>query len=173
LILRRWVILSKFLLLLLFVFSLWILYTTSFEISELFLGLVVSIGISAAAYRLFPAKSIPSDFPLRILKFFVYLPVLIFKMITANIDVARRVLSPSLPIKPGLVELSLELNGNLSRLVLSNSITLTPGTLTLEVNTESNTVLVHVIDVGESPDKAKLALKIVKPFEKRIRGVFE
>ena len=52
--------------------------------------------------------------------------------LAANLDLARRVLTPSLPIRPAMVLVSTSLRSDLGRLVLANSITLTPGTLTDE-----------------------------------------
>jgi multicomponent Na+:H+ antiporter subunit E len=56
------------------------------------------------------------------------------ELIKANFQVARIVLSPSLPISPTLVELDSTSRGALGHALLANSITLTPGTVTIDEN---------------------------------------
>ena len=51
----------------------------------------------------------------------------------SNVQVARIVLSPSLPISPALVHYRASQGTDLGRVLFANSITLTPGTITTEV----------------------------------------
>jgi multicomponent Na+:H+ antiporter subunit E len=79
---------------------------------------------------------------------FLYFFVFVIELIRANIDVAGRVLQPSLPIKPGIVRI---------RLLLANSITLTPGTMTVE--TRGNEFFIHWMAVREDdPEGATRAI---------------
>jgi multicomponent Na+:H+ antiporter subunit E len=91
-------------------------------------------------------------------------------MVKANLDVARRVLSPSLPINPAIVKIHLNLKGDISKLTLANSITLTPGTLSLEI--DDDCIYVHWIDI-KTDDPKKIKKAIVGSLEKRIGGIFE
>lgn len=87
-----------------------------------------------------------------------YLPVFLKNLVLANLDVARRVLSPRLPINPGIVRVQTELKAPYQRLMLANSITLTPGTITLDMDGED--MYIHWIDVQEAaPEKAGQAIK--------------
>lgn len=98
----------------------------------------------------------------------VYLLIFLWHLVRANLDVARRVLSPSLPINPGIVRVRTGLTSSLGRLVLANSITLTPGTLTLDADGDS--LYVHWIDVrGDDIDAATAA--IVSGFERTLKEV--
>ena len=56
---------------------------------------------------------------------FMYLVVFIVELIKANIDVTKRVLSPSLPINPGIVKVKTKLKSKMARLILADSITAT------------------------------------------------
>ena len=87
----------------------------------------------------------------------------------SNIDVARRVLSPSLPIKPGIVEVKTKLTSKFGRMLLANSITLTPGTLTVEVKDDS--FFIHWIDV-EDEEIENASKKIVEKFEKYLEVIY-
>jgi multicomponent Na+:H+ antiporter subunit E len=95
------------------------------------------------------------------MRFFVALTV-------ANFDVARRVLAPSLPIRPAVVEVHTELRSALGRMLLANSITLTPGTLTIDVH--GDRLLVHWIDCAPGTDLAAATAAIAAGFERHIKG---
>jgi len=164
--------LSKFLWIVVILYALWILYTSSVALSELFTGLVVAIVLAVIVYRIVPFESFPNHFARRFFRFWVYLPVLLYRMLLANVDVAKRVLNPKLPLNPGFVKVRTALQGKVSRLVLSNSITLTPGTLTLDVDEKEGTLLVHAIDV-EDGQREKLEKKIAGSFEPLVKEVFE
>jgi multicomponent Na+:H+ antiporter subunit E len=63
-----------------------------------------------------------------------YWPWLTVEIIKSSFDVARRVLSPSLPISPTVFEIEASQKTTVGRVVYANSITLTPGTVTLDVD---------------------------------------
>ena len=75
---------------------------------------------------------------------------LIKDMIIANIQVAMIVLSPKMPISPGIVTFKTNLKSPLARTLLANSITLTPGTLTIEV--EEDIFVVHYLTEANADD---------------------
>ncbi len=84
-----------------------------------------------------------------LLVFPLYLAVFLFEMVKANLDVALRVISPSLSIRPGIMRYTIpELKSRALQLLFANSITLTPGTMTVEI--EDKDFLVHRIDVKET-----------------------
>jgi multicomponent Na+:H+ antiporter subunit E len=65
-----------------------------------------------------------------------YLPYwrwLIVEILKSSIDVAKRVLSPSMPISPTVFKVRASQATVVGRVVFANSITLTPGTVTLDV----------------------------------------
>ncbi|EXJ15251.1 Na+/H+ antiporter subunit E [Imhoffiella purpurea] len=137
-------------------FIIWVGLTNSADPQELVAGLLVSavivwLTIPAAASD---ALSRPWN-PLALL---AYMPVFLKNLVLANIDVARRVLSPSLPINPGIVRIKTRLERPYQRLILANSITLTPGTVTLDM--DGDEMYVHWIDVRESdPERAGAVIK--------------
>lgn len=63
----------------------------------------------------------------------IYIVNLVVAIIIANIDIAIRVLSPSMPISPGVIKFNSAVEKDMTRVLFANSITLTPGTLTLDV----------------------------------------
>ncbi len=95
-------------------------------------------------------------------------------LVRANIDMARRVLTPALPIDPVVVEIESALVSPLGRLLLANSITLTPGTLT--VDSAPGRLQIHWIDgtslngCGDTQERLQQATAaIATPFETEIR----
>lgn len=73
----------------------------------------------------------------------VYLPWLMWQIVLANIDVARRVLSPSLPVSPTMIRVKASQKSDLGQVIYANSITLTPGTISMDV--EGGEILVHAL----------------------------
>jgi multicomponent Na+:H+ antiporter subunit E len=72
---------------------------------------------------------------------FVYLAWLTGQAIRSNIDVARRILDPAMPISPTVITLETGQHSDLSRVIFANSITLTPGTVSMDL--EGGTLTVH------------------------------
>lgn len=68
---------------------------------------------------------------------------LLVDIVKSNFVVARIILSPSLPIKPTMVELEPNLNGAVARATMANCITLTPSTVTLD--SHRGVFLVHCL----------------------------
>lgn len=84
------------------------------------------------------------------IEFFSYLGWLIWQVILTNIDVARRIWDPSLPIKPACRKIKVSINDPLIKTIYANSITLTPGTVTTEVGDDY--FMVHALN-AESLDE--------------------
>jgi multicomponent Na+:H+ antiporter subunit E len=125
-----------------------------FQLQELLLGVLVS-GVLTVILANLVDYTIDVRFPIRLLIFiFAYLPVFIWQLLLSNIDVARRVLSPKIPLNPGIVKIHTDLQGDFAKLTLANSITLTPGTLSIDV--DGDHIYVHTVDVkGKTPEENK------------------
>jgi len=150
-------------------FSIWILLNNSLDPVLLIIGAGVSILIAL----LFCTKcSVFSQIKLSPKSLFfsiAYIFVFIIELIKSNLDVAYRVISPKLPINPGIVKVKTVLNTEIGRMILANSITLTPGTLSVDIRDEF--IYVHWIDVeGKDIDTATDA--IVKKFEKYLKEIY-
>jgi multicomponent Na+:H+ antiporter subunit E len=131
-------------------FVLWLGLTNTLQIQEVLAGLLVTLVIVWLTIPAQPASQ--SDKPWSPIALLLYLPVFLKELVLANIDVARRVLDPKLPINPGIVRIRTGLKAPYQRLMLANSITLTPGTVTLEMDGED--MYVHWIDVKTADPEA-------------------
>jgi len=114
--------------------------------------LLLSLGVSSCAVTVWIARRMdvidregqPIHLGWRTL---VYLPWLIVEIIKANLDVARRILDPRMPISPTVVTLDASQKSELGQVIYANSITLTPGTVSLRLH--DNQIDVHAI--AEAP----------------------
>jgi multicomponent Na+:H+ antiporter subunit E len=59
-----------------------------------------------------------------------YWPWLLWQIVLANLDVAKRILDPKLPISPTMITLKPTQRSEMGQVIYANSITLTPGTVT-------------------------------------------
>jgi multicomponent Na+:H+ antiporter subunit E len=113
---------------------------------ELVIGLGVGLPLAYVGRRFYrPVTGL--DASLRPLPYAaMYLATFVWELLTANVDVAYRVLAPSMPINPAVVEVPLRIESDLAITTIANSITLTPGTLTMDYDPEQNALYVHSID---------------------------
>jgi len=147
---------------------LWLLLTGSLATDELGAGLLVASVVSVVSGPHLAVFNGLKLQPLSFLSLLNYLGYFFFALARANLDMARRILSPSLPINPGIVEVETDLESPLGRMLLANSITLTPGTLTVDLI--ENKLLIHWIDVPEGVDIKTTTRRIAAGFEQRISG---
>ena len=154
-----------------FAFVFWLLLVGSLDRQELVAGLLVATAVAALTLGRSPVLAGIRLRPLAPLSFLGYLGVLLVALVRANLDMARRVVSPSLPIRPAMVRISTSLRSDLGRLVLANSITLTPGTLTVDI--EDDALLVHWIDCPPDSDMAAATQAIAGDFERHLRGFLQ
>ena len=68
----------------------------------------------------------------------------------SNIDVARRILDPRLPIDPRIIRVRPSQRSDLGRMIYANSITLTPGTVSLDLDDDEIEVHALTKEAAES-----------------------
>lgn len=159
---------KSFILSLISLFCLWLIIAGT-AVQEVISGAVIAFVISLLFRQRLLILSELKLSPASILRIPVYIVVFLYELAKSALDVARRVLSPSLPINPGIVKVRTKLKTRLGRIVLANSITLTPGTMTVE--TKGEYLYIHWIDiVSDDIDKATEA--IVHTFEKHLEVIF-
>lgn len=129
--------------LLLVLFGVWLLWSGHFD-SPMLISfgfgsslLIVWLGLRM---QVVDEESAPIAYGLRPLR---YLPWLVKEIVVTNLDVARRVLSPQMPISPRLIQVRASQKTDLGRVIYANSITLTPGTLTVDM--AGNSITVHAL----------------------------
>ena len=78
------------------------------------------------------------------------------EIFTANIDVTKRILAPSLPISPTVFRLKASQRDELGQVIYANSITLTPGTVTMDIH--DGEFVVHALSKDAADDLAQGAM---------------
>lgn len=133
----------------LLLFGVWLLLSGFFEPLLLGLGVVSCLVVVLIAHRMdvIDREGHPIHLGWRIVLYWFWLALEIVK---SNIDVARRILDPKLPIHPVLIRLQASQKSELGLVIYANSITLTPGTVSVQV--EAGEILVHAI--AEEPAEA-------------------
>ena len=130
-------------------FGTWLLFSGIYEPLLLVLGAASCILIVGIAHRMdvVDHEGHPIHLGWRAIGYWVWL---IKEIIKSNIDVAKRILDPKLPIDPVLITVKASQPSELGQVVYANSITLTPGTVSIRVN--DNTILVHALSTGLAGD---------------------
>ncbi|MBP1968741.1 multicomponent Na+:H+ antiporter subunit E [Virgibacillus natechei] len=92
----------------------------------------------------------------------------IYKLLAANLDMIKIVLSLKLDIKPGIVAVPTKLETEWELTLLASLISLTPGTLSMDFSDDNKIIYIHAIDV---PDKEAMINEIQNSFEHAIMEV--
>lgn len=148
----------------------WFMLTFEFNLPNLLVGAVASVITSAVFTRFFIHNISKLLQPQRYFWFLVYLFVFIWECLKANIDVAYRVLHPSMPIRPGIVKVRTTLKSDLAKMLLANSITMTPGTISVDIIDDC--LYIHWIYIKSEDPEVYTGL-ITGAFEKYIKRIIE
>ena len=134
-------------------------------------GVVFALVASIIFVEVFTASPLKLFNPLRYFWAALYVPLLFYYMLAANLDVVYRVIHPLMPIRPGIVKVKTRLKSDSARAALANSITLTPGTLSVDI-TEDGYLYVHWINV-KTTDVGDATRRIVTRFEGVLERIFD
>jgi multicomponent Na+:H+ antiporter subunit E len=148
--LRRW-ILATLILAVLWLFVRGVSLDPRIIVGELLIGLVLGATISFMFRRLYEGKADISHGTRAAPYAIFYIMAFIKELLIANVDVAYRVLAPSMPIEPAVLYIPLRVERPVAISTIANSITLTPGTLTMDYNPDDNALFVHTIN-GTDPE---------------------
>lgn len=161
--------LSRFLMNWILLTLVWIGFTGTLDVQELLVGIIISGILSLMAIRIFTCCTLALLAPKKLFYLGKFIVVFLIALIKSNFDMARRVLSPALPINPGVVQFKSQLKSNFAKMVLANAITLTPGTLSIDII--DDTFYIHWIDVVS--DQPEVAFKeIAEDFENLLLKIF-
>lgn len=140
----------------------WILLNGSVAGDVLWVGLLAALSITLM-FR--GGLAVASDFrltPRALLTVPGFVAYFLKELVKSNLRLAAIVLSPELPLRPGIVKVRTRLKSPMGRLLLANAITLTPGTLTVELDGEW--LHVHWVTM-EDEDVGAATVAIVSGFE--------
>ena len=152
-----------------FLFIVWLAFTATLANQEVITGVITSFLVALMTSRFLNCCTLSFLNPVKLFYIIVYILVFLKELIKANFDVARRVITPSLPINPGIIKFKTNLKSDYAKMVLANSITLTPGTLSIDI--VDDTFYVHWIDV-KSTNPEETYKDVAETFEKILLKIF-
>ncbi|WP_284450758.1 Na+/H+ antiporter subunit E [Methylophaga thalassica] len=143
----------------------WLLLNNTLSAGQMILGGLLAIFIpwfSAGFWE----ERISVRRPWLMVKFFASV---LWQIIIANIHVARLILMSSDRLRPGFVEVPLDLTSPLAISILANTISLTPGTVTCDLSQDQKSLLIHALHI----DDAQSTIDEIKQlFEKPLKEIF-
>ncbi|WP_440055442.1 Na+/H+ antiporter subunit E [Pseudoalteromonas sp. T1lg65] len=161
----------------LLLFTVWLLLNNSVSAGHLILAALLAIIIPLITYR-FRTKQPLIIKPWRA---FTHLLLVLYDIITANIEVAIKILGPTRKLRPGFVKVPLDIDQAMPITILASTVSLTPGTVSAEVYPWPETVkqgepkgrkylLIHVLDLQ---DEQALIDTVKSRYEQPLKEIFE
>ncbi len=126
-------------------YALWLVLSGHYQPLFLTIGVLCAVGVCLLALRMevVDHESYPLHPPLwRLVAYWWWL---FGEIVKSNIDVARRILHPDLPISPTVIRVRASQGTELGRVIYANSITLTPGTVSIDVRDDDDHIEVHAL----------------------------
>jgi multicomponent Na+:H+ antiporter subunit E len=122
---------------------LWLLLSGHYTVMVTAFGVISALGVTVLANRLGVLE--PDGWSFAFLaRLAGYFPWLIKEVASANVELARRIWNPTLPIRPQVIRTRTSQRTPVALATFANSITLTPGTLSLDAD-EPGVIRVHAI----------------------------
>ena len=118
----------------------WLLWSGHYSPLMICFGVISCLLVVILSHRMRIVDAEGAPVHLGIRPFIFYAPWLLKEIVVANVDVARRILHPRLPIRPTVVSVTAGQKGDLGRVIYANSITLTPGTVSVAMKGDRITV---------------------------------
>ena len=161
----------------LLLFVVWLLLNNSLSVGHILLGAILAVVIPLATWP-FRTKQ-----PL-ILKpglAFRHLMLVLYDIVTANLQVAILILGPTKKLTPGFVKVPLDLTHTMPITILASTVSLTPGTVSAEVypwteclkegkEPEERFLLIHVLNLD---DEQALINTIKQRYEAPLKEIFQ
>ena len=140
--------------------------SSNFELSNIIVGLMIVTGI----VKLIRPRRLPMDWrrlPSSVFALMRYLVTLVYNVIVSGIRVARIVMDPALPIKPGIVSIPSEYESEMGTALSAHAITLAPGEMVVEMD-EKGVMYTSCLDTTNSEKYIEHAQKIRKDLLQKI-----
>jgi multicomponent Na+:H+ antiporter subunit E len=132
--------------------------TSDLSFSNLVLGVLIA---SSVSYLLHPQEREfnPKRLPAAVLAMIQYIAILAVDVGKNGLQVARIVLTPSLPIEPGIIAIPSLCETEAGTALSAHAITVSPGELVVEIS-EDGTMYTHCLDATNSDAKATEAQRL-------------
>lgn len=129
--------------------------TANLQPANLVVGLLLGVGVAALLRPRLPAldaRRLPGAF----WALGLYLVIVAVDIVKSGLNVARLVLDPKLPIRPGLVAIPSQMDSELGTALSAHAITITPGEMVIEIG-PGGVMYTHCLDIDASGPTAVAA----------------
>ncbi len=161
----------------LLLFIVWLLLNNSYSVGHLILGAILAIAIP---WLILPFRE-PQPLILRPWLAIRHMLLVLYDILTANIQVAFLILGPVKRLRPAFVKVPLDLTHEMPITILASTVSLTPGTVSAEVYPipetlapgelpEQRYLLIHVLDLK---DEQELINTIKTRYEAPLKEIFQ
>lgn len=113
--------------------------------SNNFHPLNILLGLIAVTLLMFSIPSLTKVPAIRFFHLIKLLSIIAYELLYSSLQVAWEIMTPTQHSRPATVWIPITLSHPTQVSLLCNIISLTPGTLVLDVNSDTNTVLVHLM----------------------------
>jgi len=145
---------------------LWVVLWRDVTVANAASGLAAAIVVTSVFPRVGAAASGRPLRPYRLMTFFLYFH---WKMLEANVVLAREILTPRDYTKSGILAVPMGRASDLLVTLVANSITLTPGTVTLEARGDPAVLYVHVLHLHD-PERVRHDIAELQEYARRALG---
>jgi multicomponent Na+:H+ antiporter subunit E len=140
-------------------YALYLALTTNLALNNLIFG----AGVAVIVYMLIRPGTRQdltlSQLPLAILGAAQYTIYVIIDVIKSGVNVTRIILSPTLPIRPGIIAIKSGMRGEFATALSAHAITITPGEMVVEIG-DGGIMYTHCLDAVKSGEDAAAAQAI-------------
>ena len=144
--------------------AVWLLLN-GFSYGQLLLAVILALLIPIITYPYVRGHA-PVKKPLAMM---TYSLRLLYDIVVANLDVARRVVLPNRYLKPGWLAYPLSMTEPFPVTLLASSVSLTPGTVSVEFSEDRTCLYIHVLDLE---DEKELQAFIFRRYEQPLKEIF-
>jgi len=125
----------------------WMILVGRAEIASFIIGYVLAFTIALLVRP--DLRTNPARLPGQLIALVIYGVVLFRDIVLSSIDVTRRVLSPNMPLKQGIIAVNTQDEDDLTAALSAHGITITPGELVVTFE-ECHVMYVHCLDIDDS-----------------------
>ena len=143
-------------------FGFWVLLSAHLSPLFLSLGTLSALMVFLVHQRMYKITKAPAYPDFRLFKNIAYFWWLFWQIVKSNIQIAKIILNPFLPIQPHFISIPLEQKSQIGKVIFANSITLTPGTVSVE--TRGDRLIIHALTQksGETKGLRQMSRKVLQ-----------
>jgi len=130
--------------------------TSNLQISNIVVGILLGAGVVLLVRPQAEREAVPRNIVRSVVALARYILHLAHVLFVSGIEASRIVLSPSLPIRPGIVAIPADTETDLGVTLSAHAITLAPGELVVEID-DDHLMYTHCLDATHAEEYVKEA----------------